>query len=191
MNARALAAFHDELVKIAKAKRAGFLTDVASNVGNTLKAVTNPVAAVKAGWNTGGWSMLSESPDAVRNSLKGKALQAMPGNKAMTLGFSALSAKDALSEEDPSGQGMSRGERLGRLAGGTVLGLASTPYMKGGLLPSLASGMLASTAGEVIGGHVGRLADKKLKARKGSELESHAPARPGPASPQSTQGISE
>jgi hypothetical protein len=98
----------------------------------------HPVDSLRTGWaSTPGW---------------GRALVGVMG---------AGQAHDAI--KNPETGGMGRGERVGRLVGGTFTGIAGTTA-SGGVLPGMITGM----AGDAIGGAVGRGVDKGVARLRGT-----------------------
>ena len=144
-------------------------SDTAANIGGLVRSMGNPSQALKQGWNAGGWNRAQELANVGELASKSPRAQALnrfiPGNKAVTLGSTALMAPGAISQEDPTGQGRSRAERIGALTGGTLLGLASTPYMHGGFAAPMIAGTAASMVGDTVGGKMGKMVGK-LKKRK-------------------------
>jgi hypothetical protein len=105
-----------------------------------------------------GWHGLKEDPNkwygTVKRNILGKdrTVLAYPGAKAMTVGFTGLQLPGALQEEDPTGQGRSRAERLLQLGAGTVGGLAGGSLINkniGGAKGMLAQG-LTGMAGQTL-----------------------------------------
>lgn len=173
MNPTMLAAFEDELEKIALAKTA-FMANVGTKIVHTVKPALKAGAdLMRKGWNTGGnqtgrfkgWMGAGKEISATTgtagkiyenvSTLGGLTKHLPVGPKALTVGFGALQAKDALKKEDPSGQGRSRAERLGSTIGGTAAGIAGGAM---GIPGAIATGI----AGDYLGGRAGRL----IKGRK-------------------------
>ena len=160
--------FSDEIQK-----EAGLASEVGGHLGG---------AARWAGGHLGGAAKwvgqgIVDAPGEVRKSVAqmatrpGQSLRegwhATPGwAKALTVGMTGLGAKDAL-----TGPSENRGERIGRLVGGTFTGIAGTTAT-GGLLPGLVTGV----AGDAIGGAIGRGVDRGVARLRG---------RPVPAAPPS------
>lgn len=172
MNVVMFDAFVDEMEKIALAVPGGSAS-VLSKGGDLLRKGGQRLGrAIKEGWEAGadvpgrGWlgsgyqakptdSMFSKAFEGV-TSLGGTTKYLPVGPKAMTVGFTGMALPGAVSKEDPTGEGRSRAERVGSLAGGTVAGLASA---KMGLVPAIAAGM----GGDFVGGRAGRLLSRKPK----------------------------
>lgn len=168
-------------------KKAGFMRDVGTNVGNTLKGFTRPVQAVKKGWNEGGWTQAQEANTMLRQGktvgklgtkwAKGKgAGRFLPGNKALTLAGTAMMAPGAFKKEDPTGQGRSRTERIGALAGNTVGGLIGAPY---GFSGSIAGSVVGELGGKYLGRAVNKVTGKKKP--KAAPVAQREPELPEPA----------
>lgn len=171
----------------AKEKKAGFMRDVGTNLGNTLKGFTRPVQAVKKGWHEGGWTQAQEANTMLRQGktvgslgqkwAKGKGVgKYLPGNKALTLASTAMMAPSAFKKEDPSGQGKSRTERIGALAGNTVGGLIGAPY---GFSGSIAGSVLGEVGGRYLGKAVNKVTGKKKP--KTAPVAQREPELPEPA----------
>jgi phage tail tape-measure protein len=172
----------------AKEKKAGFMRDVGMNVGNTLKGFTRPVQATKKGWNEGGWSQGQEARTMLQQGKKvgklgtkwstGKGVgRFLPGNKAITLASSAAMIPSTFKKEDPSGQGKSRAERIGSLAGNTVGGLIGAPY---GFSGSIAGSVIGDVGGRYLGKAVNKVTGKK-KPKKAPAVAQREPELPEPA----------
>jgi hypothetical protein len=161
MNIITYNAFVDEMEKIAAgAVNLRAVGDVAKRGGKRV------LDAVREGWHAGadvpgrGWlgTGYQASPTDSRlhkviegvTSLGGTTKYLPVGPKALTVGFTGLALPGAIKKEDPTGEGKSRLERVGSLAGGTVAGLASA---KMGLIPALAIG----AGGDIAGGTIGRV----------------------------------
>lgn len=171
MNDDTLNAFQDELEKIAinwsgmgrvfggaarrvavpaakQVNRAGkplkkkFWKEVGQNVKNTAKGFKNPIKSVKRGWNSdGGWTG------------KGKVTGKLPiGGKSLTVAGGLMSAPEAFSKEDPTGQGRSRAHRITKWVGNQTGGLIGAPY-------GLSGSLVGSIAGELGGHAVGKSLD--------------------------------
>jgi len=116
-------------------------------------------------WVSEGWKAMAEHGHAntapaakgwVGNSHIGRHLPV--GMKSLTLGFAGMQAPGAFAKEDSSGQGESRGSRIGEWAGsnaGMVLGNFSSKVHP---MAGLAMGIGAS----VIGGHAGKYIGSKF-----------------------------
>lgn len=119
-----------------------------ANVGSKIVSSGRQLGkAISSGWHSGNWV----------------------GNKGLTVGMGALSARDAIKKEDPSGEGRSSTERLMGAGVGTAAGLAT---MKMGFLPSMAIGI----GSEYGAGRAGRLISGR-KAGKPQQPQS-APVQP-------------
>lgn len=162
MHPSTLHGFLDEMEKLAKGQ--GLLTsanrslkEVARDTGYAVASLRRPVKAVKDGWSAGhrhgmGWTWS-----------KGRhAGKYLPGGKTLTVGFGAATAPEAFKKEDPTGQGRSRSERVGKWVGEQVGGLAGTRY---GLTGGMAAGTAGSVAGETLGKAVGK-AKKVLRSNE-------------------------
>jgi hypothetical protein len=163
MKSSILQAFRDEMESIlGQEKTAAFMADVGNKILTTMRS----------GWNYGsenpggGWlgeGMKLEGKGGIGRAyeraitLNGLTRHLPVGPKALTVGFTAASLPGALKKEDPSGQGKSRAERLGSLAGSTIGGIAMAHSIPG----SLGAGI----AGDYIGGKIGRLVGPRKKAK--------------------------
>ena len=160
MNDVTLHAFLDEMEKIA------FMRNVGTKIVQTLRPAAKAAGEyMKKGWNTGGggtgklkgWMGAGYEGGGVIDkvtSLGGLTKHIPVGPKALTVGFGALGAKDALKKEDESGQGRARSERMGSVIGGTVAGIAGGAM---GLPGAIATGI----AGDYAGGKLGKLVGKR------------------------------
>jgi hypothetical protein len=183
MNRAMLKAFSVELQSIEK--NAGFLRDVGTNIGNTLKGFTSPVQATKKGWQVGGWTQGGESKAMLQHGLPvgqlGKKWAAgkgvgrfLPGAKSMTVAGGALMLPSVLKKEDPSGKGTSRLERGARFVGNQVGGLIGAPY-------GLSGAIAGSLIGELGGAVVGKGIDKARGYKKPPKKVQFEPELPEPA----------
>lgn len=116
-------------------------------------------------WVSHGWDAMTEhahhstAPAArgwVGNSHIGRHLPV--GMKSLTLGFAAMQAPGAFAKEDSTGQGESRGARIGEWAGsnaGMVLGnFSSKVHPLAGLGMGLGASILGGKAGKYIGSKI-------------------------------------
>jgi len=193
MNPITFAAFGDELEKIASSKngtknfwakkKTAFIANLGTKIVHTLKPAYKAGAELMhRGWNTGGggkgalkgWmgagkDQATSLPGKIYEnvaSLGGLTKHLPVGPKALTVGFGALGAKDALKKEDESGQGRSRAERMGSVIGGTAAGIAGGAM---GLPGAVATGI----AGDYLGGRAGRAI--KGRTPKPAPIEPQAP----------------
>jgi hypothetical protein len=177
MNDVTLHAFLDEMEKIA------FLQNVGTKIVQTLRPAAKAAGEyMKKGWNTGGggtgklkgWMGAGYEGGGLLDkatSLGGLTKHLPVGPKAMTVGFGAIGAKDALKKEDESGQGRSRAERMGSVIGGTAAGIAGGAM---GLPGAIATGV----AGDIVGGKIGKLVGGKRKPPVAPQPAPNAPTAP-------------
>lgn len=165
MNSVTLAAFRDELEKIAFDKRAGLLRDVGMNIGNTLKGFVTPVSSIKKGL---------EATIYAKNT----AGKIVPSRLGPLLGGGFLGAEipKLVKKEDPSAPGISRTERTGRMIGSQLGMLMGMPH---GIITG---GVTGGVAGSYLGGKAGKAIKNKMdkkKALKASMMTSTGMETPG------------
>lgn len=146
----------------------GLLYDDFSGIGSKIAGFGQELAnrgANPAKWVSEGWKAMTEhahpstAPAArgwVGNSHIGRHLPV--GMKSLTLGFAAMQAPSAFAKEDATGQGESRGARIGEWAGsnaGMVLGnFSSKVHPIAGLGMGLGASILGGRAGKYIGSKI-------------------------------------
>lgn len=165
MNSVTLAAFRDEMEKIAFTKKAGLLRDVGQNIGNTLKGFVTPVSAMKKGIDATIYSV-NPTTKVVSHS------RMMP---LLTGAFTGMEVPKLFKKEDPAAPGVSRTERVGRMLGSQAGMLIGMPH---GLSGSIAG----SVAGSYLGGKAGKATKKRLarkQALKDSMMSSTGAETPG------------
>ena len=147
----------------------GFLSDF-QGLGTKIAFSMNPGKLISNGWNAmteGAHAATSAGARGwVGNSAIGRHLPV--GQKTWAAGFTALGAPDAFAKEDPSGEGQSRGERIGRWAGsnlgmvaGTLgHGITSKLGPKKGFVAGIGANIGGMVAGEYLGGKIGQGANR-------------------------------
>lgn len=182
MNRLQLYAFGEEVALIKHANLSNLASFGQKALGLGRKALSMGGDAVYKGWHGFG-----RGADA---AVRAKDGTRWLGMKGLTVGFTASQLPDALKEEDPSGQGRSRSERIARLAGNTIGGLATAGALgnrsfgpKGpGAMKGLAR--FGTNAAVQIGvGTAGVMAGEALASAPFKLLKKNQPAQ------QSSQGI--
>jgi hypothetical protein len=123
------------------------------------KRGVNPATWLKRGWDTYG-EMAHPTAKATRGWMgSSNWSKYIPiGPKSLTVGLGAATAPAAFAEEDPSGEGKSRGRRIGGWLGSTLGSVAGSMPMKAGLagvVPILGATAAGQYGGEIIGGKLG------------------------------------
>lgn len=123
-----------------------------------------------ASWVKGGWDLMKGVPHPATSAAaqgwvgSGNITRHLPiGPKSLTVLQAGLGAKSALADEDPTGMGRSKKERMGEWAGRTIAGIGATLPGHVGVLPSLIASQVAGTVGARVGSRIGRSLDKKPK----------------------------
>ena len=176
-----------------------FLGGIGRNLVNTVHGFSNPLRGLKEGWNYGGQVMKGgkltyetasklpgkgwlgvgkqgEGAWETATSLGGATKYLPVGPKALTVGFAATELPAAVAEEDPTGEGRSRAERIGNFAGNLGGGLIGAPH-----------GMSGSVAGSMLGSYAGGKAGKVLKGRKPAQPPPENLPMPDAAQPENTR----
>lgn len=153
------AGFIDEMEKLASSeKEAAFL----SNVGNAIRSSGRAVGRYVGGIGENvGQTLYKGMAHPIRGTIAGAKETVSQGLTGGLMGKAMLGlqgygiyqgAKDLKKSTEEAG-GVGRGERLGRLVGGTAGGLIGFPH-------GISGGLVGAIAGEKALGAVGRGADK-------------------------------
>jgi hypothetical protein len=147
MNRITITAFFDEMYKI---KEASMLRNVGSGLLNFGKKVGNNVSNTVKGFGSPIDSMKAGLQDATAGATTGRRVF---NTGMMGLG-AAITLPEAVSAEDPSGEGRSRVERMSGWVGDQAGSLIGSPH--GWVSGQLVGGM----SGRLVGSTVGKAVDK-------------------------------
>ena len=117
-----------------------------------------------AKWLGRGWETFSEGAAKDQGLTRGwtgsgKFTKYLPiGPKALTLGFGAMTAPTAFADEDITGQGKSKKERVGGWIGSNIGAIAGSMPAKAGLL-GLVPAIGGMMGGQYVGEAIGRAVD--------------------------------
>ncbi len=117
-----------------------------------------------AKWLGRGWETFSDGAAKDQRLTRGwtgsgKLTKYLPvGAKSLTLGFGAMTAPAAFAEEDITGQGKSRKQRIGGWIGSNIGAIAGSMPAKAGLL-GLVPSMGGMLGGQYVGEAIGRAVD--------------------------------
>ena len=119
----------------------------------------NPAKWLSRGWGTFS-EMAAKDQKLSRGWLGGsKYTKYLPvGPKSLTVGIGALTAPSAFAEEDATGQGKSRAQRIGGWVGSNIGAVAGSMPMRTGLLGVIPA-MAGMAGGQYIGEAIGKAVD--------------------------------
>ncbi len=163
MRSAAMTAFRDEMVKLGRRKGGGGWLRKTLHAG--WEGVGPEDSMTRNRWFGQGLASKAERANMggfgraldTATSLGGLTKVLPVGAKSMMAVGTALQARDAFQQEDPTGQGRSRAERGTGLAGGTAGGLLGT-----GMLMRSGFGRKHPIIGSMVGGIGGTIAGEKL-----------------------------
>lgn len=131
----------------------------------------NPVTWMREGWK----EMGAQGGEGLVGGAGTKMRHIPAGARLMTGAMMVPQLAQVPQKEDPTGQGRSRTERGGVVAGGLAGSIAGTIPLAvtkrltgvGGMVVPMAAGMLGMTAGEYLGGKAGKYIDKGVSKARG------------------------